>query len=129
MARRTRSQDFKSEPGLLQLVFREVRRTGRQLGAGCYGSVVELEVNGQLYAGRQLHEAFVKNTDSARRKLTAELQVSAEFHDTLHHALLVIHSKKKNVRAKFYRLHAGWISSLCTTMNGCGCSHSTCKVT
>ena len=80
MARRTRSQDFKSEPGLRQLVFPEVRSTGRQLGAGYYGSVVELQMNGQLYAGRQLHETFVKNTDiSARKKLTAELQVSAEF--------------------------------------------------
>ena len=66
MARTTRSQDFKSDPVLRQPVLSEVRRTGRQLSAGSHGSVVEEE-------GRQLHEAM---------KLVAELQVSAEVHDT-----------------------------------------------
>ena len=79
MARRTRSQDFKSDPGLQQLVLSEVRRTGRQLGAGCYGSAVELEMNGQLYAGKQVHKTLVMQiTDiGARKKFVAELQVSA----------------------------------------------------
>ena len=69
MARRTRCQDFKSNPGLRQPTLPEVPRTGRQVGAGSHGSVVELE-------GRQLHEAFEYTEFGARK------QVSAEVHDT-----------------------------------------------
>ena len=41
-------------------MLRRVRTTGRQLGVGSYGSVMELEVNGLVCAGKRLHEALLE---------------------------------------------------------------------
>ena len=52
-------QTFRNNPELQRFVLDGVRPTGKQLGVGSYGSVMELEVNGLLCAGKRLHEALL----------------------------------------------------------------------
>ena len=48
-------------------VFKNARETGRQLGIGSYGSVVELKVRGVgTFAGKKLHEALINSGDTTR---------------------------------------------------------------
>ena len=62
-------------------MLRRVRTTGRQLGVGSYGSVMELEVNGLVCAGKRLHEALLEQGNAGvaeiSRKYLLECQVSS----------------------------------------------------
>ena len=46
-------------------VYRNVKETGRQLGVGSFGSVVELKIKGEggKFAGKKIHEVLVINGD------------------------------------------------------------------
>ena len=70
---------FQSRAELQRFVLDGVRPTGRLLGVGSYGSVMELEVNGLVCAGKRLHEALLDqaNADVAdiTRKYFLECQV------------------------------------------------------
>ena len=47
-------------------VFKNARETGRKLGVGSYGSVVELVIKGiGKFAGKKIHEALIGDGDSA----------------------------------------------------------------
>ena len=60
MAGRIPRQVFQSNPDLQQFLLSEVRLTGKKLGVGSYGSVVELELNGLLCAGKRLHDSLLE---------------------------------------------------------------------
>ena len=46
-------------------VFRNVKETGRQLGIGSFGSVVELKIRGEgKFAGKKIHEVLIVDGDS-----------------------------------------------------------------
>ena len=46
-------------------VFRNVKETGRQLGIGSFGSVVELQIRGEgKFAGKKIHEVLIVDGDS-----------------------------------------------------------------
>ena len=66
-------------PGLQRFVLSDVAATGKNLGAGSYGSVVELKVNGLVCAGKRLHDALLDrdNTGVANieRRYLEECQV------------------------------------------------------
>ena len=72
-------QTFRNNPELQRFVLEGVRPTGRQLGVGSYGSVMELEVNGLLCAGKRLHEALLDQANAGvadiARKYFLECQV------------------------------------------------------
>ena len=72
-------QTFRNNPELQRFVVERVRPTGRQLGVGSYGSVMELEVNGLLCAGKRLHEALLDQANAGvpdiARKYFLECQV------------------------------------------------------
>ena len=74
-----RRQVFQSDPDLQQFVLPEVRPTGRQLGVGSYGSVEELEMNGLVCAGKQIHDALLEQGNigatNIARKYLEECQV------------------------------------------------------
>ena len=64
---------------LQKFVLHDVRTTGKQLGKGSFGCVVELEVNGTLCAGKRLHNELLEpdNADVAimTNKFLHECQV------------------------------------------------------
>ena len=66
-------------PGLQRFVLTDVHPTGKQLGAGSYGSVVELKVNGLVCAGKRLHDALLDRDNvgvaNIERRYLAECQV------------------------------------------------------
>lgn len=66
-------------PGLRRFVLSDVVATGKNLGAGSYGSVLELKVNGLVCAGKRLHDALLDrdNTGVANieRRYLDECQV------------------------------------------------------
>ena len=72
-------QTFRNNPELQRFVLDGVRPTGRQLGVGSYGSVMELEMNGLLCAGKRLHEALLDQANAGvadiARKYFLECQV------------------------------------------------------
>ena len=57
-------QTFRNNPELQRFVLDGVRPTGKQLGVGSYGSVMELEMNGLLCAGKRLHEALLDQANA-----------------------------------------------------------------
>lgn len=73
-----RRPDFENNPELQRFVLTGVHPTGRKLGAGSYGSVEELEVNGVVCAGKRIHEILLEqcSADMARKYLS-ECQVTA----------------------------------------------------
>ena len=74
-----REQPFENIEGLQRFMLHGVCRTGRELGRGAYGYVEELEVNGMLCAGKQIHEELLnrKNKDvrTIKRKYSLECEV------------------------------------------------------
>ena len=70
---------FQSSPELQRFVLDRVRPTGKLLGVGSYGSVMELEVNGLVCAGKRLHEALLDQANAGvadiARKYFLECQV------------------------------------------------------
>ena len=74
-----RRQGFPRNPELQRFILPDVHPTGKQLGAGSYGSVEELEVNGLVCAGKRLHDVLLErdNTGVANieRKYLEECQV------------------------------------------------------
>ena len=74
-----RRLDFENNPELQRFVLTGVRPTGNQLGAGAYGSVEELDVNGLVCAGKKLHEALLEQCNAGVadivRKYFLECQV------------------------------------------------------
>ena len=57
-------QTFRNNPELQRFVLDGVRPTGKQLGVGSHGSVMELEVNGLLCAGKRLHKALLDQANA-----------------------------------------------------------------
>ena len=47
-------------PNLTPFVLPNVRRTGRELGRGAYGSVEEVEIPGAVCAAKKIHEEFFR---------------------------------------------------------------------
>ena len=60
MAARHQRQSLRNHPNLQRFLIANARPTGRQLGAGSYGSVEELEVNGIVCAGKKIHETLIE---------------------------------------------------------------------
>ena len=73
-----RRPDFENNPELQRFVLTGVQPTGRKLGAGSYGSVEELEVNGVVCAGKRIHEILLEQSSAdMARKYLSECQVTA----------------------------------------------------
>ena len=64
---------------LQDFMLKDVRPNGRSLGSGAYGSVEELEVNGVLCAGKNVHRIFLdplnQGVDSMQQKFVQECHI------------------------------------------------------
>lgn len=47
-------------PDLESFIVPNVRPTGKTIGSGAYGSVIEVEIPGALVAAKQLHEGLIQ---------------------------------------------------------------------
>ena len=54
-----RRKRYNEIPGLKEYILKDVRRTGKRLGAGAFGAVEELTVGGTVCAGKKLHSELV----------------------------------------------------------------------
>ena len=62
--------EIQHTPELQSLLLQNVQETGRWLGTGSYGSVIELKFDGSLCAGKKLHEDLIDARDvGARRRV------------------------------------------------------------
>lgn len=71
-----RRQKLESMPEIRPFLVDSVRQTGKRLGVGSYGSVVELEVSGLACAGKKIHEVLIDvGTQSVARKYVEECKL------------------------------------------------------
>ena len=60
-------------------VYRNAKETGRRLGVGSFGSVVELKIRGEgTFAGKKLHEVLMVGGDTSR--LVKECELMSKLH-------------------------------------------------
>ena len=65
-----------STPELEPLIVTNVRPTGREIGAGAYGSVVEVEIPGAQVAAKKLHDSLVQFGSAQQVDLCASVCVT-----------------------------------------------------
>ena len=62
-------------PELEPFIVANVRTTGRELGAGAYGSVVEVEIPGASVAAKKLHDGLVQFGSAQQVCLRVDISV------------------------------------------------------
>ena len=60
-------------PELEPFIVATVRPTGRKLGAGAYGSVVEVEIPGASVAAKKLHDSLVQFGSEQQVRMAIEV--------------------------------------------------------
>ena len=87
------AQFFRDHPALVPFRLQHVRLTGRRIGSGAYGSVVEGEVPGAMCAVKQIHDIFLdrskipeKEIECASNRFVLECRIMS----TLHHPRVVL---------------------------------------
>ena len=90
MARR-QSQRFnlRGTPQLQRFIIRNVRSTGQQLGAGSYGSVEKLKIDGAICAGKKLHNALVETGNMGVQNIIRKFIEECEIMSELRHPHIV----------------------------------------
>ena len=78
------AQRWEDDPELKSLV-KKAEPTGTQLGAGAYGSVEQVKIEGVLYAAKRLSGEICKNVDKFYKKFFAEFRILL----CLHHPNIV----------------------------------------
>ena len=82
MATSHQLQFLRNHPKLQRFLIANARPTGRQLGAGSYGSVEELEVSGVACAGKKIHEILIEqgniDTDNIVSRYVDECQLMSD---------------------------------------------------
>lgn len=81
---------LRGAPDLEPFLVRSVRPTGRELGSGAYGSVIEVEVAGTLCAGKRIHEGLISlGSPSEVRRLTRKFVEECQLTSSLRHPHIV----------------------------------------
>ena len=62
---------FKRAPELQNFVLHGAEETGRQLGTGSFGSVVELRIGGLLCAGKKLHDMLIDPRNEGATRMSS----------------------------------------------------------
>ena len=77
---------------LRQFLLRNVRLTGRRLGAGAYGSVEEIAIPGALCAAKQIHEVFLDRSQIPEediQKASRQFVTECRLMSTMRHSHIV----------------------------------------
>ena len=89
MAVRQQLQALRNHPNLQRLLIADARPTGRQLGAGSYGSVEELEVSGVVCAGKKIHETLIEQGNVGAENIASRYVEECQLMSDLRHPHLV----------------------------------------
>ena len=84
---------FRKYPDLRKFHLSDIRQTGKTIGHGSYGSIIEVEMPGALCAAKQIHDQF-QNPDIMSERTMAELAAGfvreCQLMSTLRHPHIVL---------------------------------------
>ena len=83
------SVNYKTSPELKKFVLKDAERTGRKLGVGSFGSVVEITVGGTYYAGKKLHDNLLDSYDQGHTMLLDRFVSECKIMSDLRHPNIV----------------------------------------
>ena len=89
MAARHQLHALRNHPNLQRFLITNARPTGRQLGAGSYGSVEELEVSGVVCAGKKIHENLIEQGNFGAENIASSYVEECQLMSDLRHPHLV----------------------------------------
>ena len=89
MATSRQLQFLRNHPKLQRFLIANARPTGRQLGAGSYGSVEELEVSGVVCAGKKIHEILIEQGNFGTDNIVSRYVDECHLMSDLRHPHLV----------------------------------------
>ena len=89
MASRYRLQALRNHPSLQRFLIANAHPTGRQLGAGSYGSVEELEISGVVCAGKKIHETLIERGNIGAEEIASKYVEECQLMSDLRHPHLV----------------------------------------
>ena len=67
----------------------DVKETGRELGRGSYGVVLEVDVNGLICAAKKLHDILLEQDRQARARMGGQFVEELFQHSRLRHPNIV----------------------------------------
>ena len=76
---------FQRAPELQNLLLRDAKVTGRVLGTGSYGTVMELRVGATLCAGKKIHEALIDPGNSGAERMMSNFLEECKLMSELRH--------------------------------------------
>ena len=76
---------FRRAPELKSLLLCDAQETGRNLGIGSYGSVIELRVGATLCAGKKLHEALIDLENAGAERMVSNFLEECKLMSELRH--------------------------------------------
>ena len=82
-------QFLKNHPKLQRFLVANARPTGRQLGAGSYGSVEELEVSGVVCVGKKIRETLIEQGNFGAENIASKYVEECQLMSDLRHPHLV----------------------------------------
>ena len=80
---------FRDNPELNKFVLKGVKRTGKSLGFGSFGSVEEITIGGTYYAGKKLHNTLLDDQNGARSQLLERMVTECKLMSELRHPNIV----------------------------------------
>ena len=89
MAKQQTSFNLRSAPQLQQFVLRRARPTGRTIGDGSYGTVVELVMDGLVCAGKKLHDVLVERQNDGAQDILDKFVKECSLLSELRHPHIV----------------------------------------
>ena len=82
--------DFQNTPALQQFLVANVHPTGRELGTGAYGCVVEVEIPGATCAAKRIHEILLRTSSAdAVKNISDRFVQECRLLSSLHHPHIV----------------------------------------
>ena len=89
MAARLQLHALRNHPNLQRFLITNARPMGRELGAGSYGSVEELEVSGVVCAGKKIHDALIEKGSIGTENIASKYVEECQLMSDLRHPHLV----------------------------------------
>ena len=83
------SASFGCPAELLPFVIPNVRYTGKEIGSGAYGTVLEVEVDGVIYAGKKIHDSLADPTNYGVHNIVARYAKECRLLSNLRHPNVV----------------------------------------
>ena len=84
-----RFPNYQDVPELKDYLLEDVTSTGKCLGTGSFGNVVEVTIGSTLYAGKKLHGALLDQEDEGMQKMVDRFVSECKLMSKIHHPNIV----------------------------------------